>query len=229
VPLGGQLPGVSRMVTVTEPSSAAVGAGAVSQGWKRSGSSSPGSAVHSQQMNRARLSSSHGVGGCRGGSLAVLSAARVAADGGPPPSNRVQSMWLIGPGPPPCKIQSQVRATRLSPPNSCHRGHLPRPGVPVTHHQPPPVLVPFGRVRGDVGGDLVFRRAASIRRAPSRTISSRPGPRGQPPRRLSSALAFLPAGRWPAGSFLLVTWKVRRALLQVPHPQLRVIPPRSHV
>jgi hypothetical protein len=32
--------------------------------------------------------------------------------------------------------------------------------VPVTHHQPPPVLVPLGGVRRDVGGDLVFQRGS---------------------------------------------------------------------
>jgi hypothetical protein len=49
---------------------------------------------------------------------AVLSAARVAADGGPSPSNYDQSMWLIGLGPPPRRIQCQVRATGLCSPNS---------------------------------------------------------------------------------------------------------------
>jgi len=39
---GGQQPGVLCMVTVTEPSSVMVGAGAASQGWNRSGSSSSG-------------------------------------------------------------------------------------------------------------------------------------------------------------------------------------------
>src|SRR5213080_3998937 len=78
--VGGQLPGISRIVTMTEPSSAAVGVGAASQGWNRSGSLSSGWELHSQQMNLARLSSSQGVGGGRGGWLAVLSAARVAAD-----------------------------------------------------------------------------------------------------------------------------------------------------
>src|SRR5262245_9933275 len=102
------------MVIVTEPSSVAAGAEAVSQGWKRSGSSSRGSAVQPQQVYRAGLSSSQQVGGPGGGSLAVLSAARVAAEGGPSPSNRLQSVWLIGPGPPPCRTQCQVRATRLS-------------------------------------------------------------------------------------------------------------------
>jgi len=78
------------MVMVTEPSSLAADAGAVSQGWKRSGSSSSGWEVQSQQMNRARLSSSQGVGGWSGGSLARLSAARVARDGGWSPSNWVR-------------------------------------------------------------------------------------------------------------------------------------------
>jgi hypothetical protein len=48
---------------VTDPSSLAMGAGAASQGWNRSGTSSSGAEVHSQQMNRARLSSSREVGG----------------------------------------------------------------------------------------------------------------------------------------------------------------------
>ena len=50
------------MVTVTDPSSVTTGAGAASQGWNRSGSSSSGAEVHSQQRNRALLSSSHGLG-----------------------------------------------------------------------------------------------------------------------------------------------------------------------
>src|SRR5689334_422129 len=73
-------PVTSRMVTVTDPSSVRAAAGAVSHGRKRSGTSSPGTEVHSQQMNLALLSSGHGVGGYSGGSSAVLSAARVAAD-----------------------------------------------------------------------------------------------------------------------------------------------------
>src|SRR2546421_10241997 len=77
-----QLQGFSRRVMVTEPSSVAVAAEAVSQGWKRSGSSSPGSAVQTQQMYRARLSSSQGVGGPGGGSLAVLLAAGGGGGGG---------------------------------------------------------------------------------------------------------------------------------------------------
>ena len=48
------------MVTVTGPSSVTPGAGAVSHGRKRSGTSSPGSEVHSQQMNLALLSSGLG-------------------------------------------------------------------------------------------------------------------------------------------------------------------------
>jgi hypothetical protein len=48
----------------------------------------------------------------------------VAVEGGPPPSNWVQSMRLIGPGPPPCKIQRQVRATTLSSPNSCRSSSM---------------------------------------------------------------------------------------------------------
>src|SRR6266851_6804920 len=79
-------PETSRMVTVTDPSSMTAGAGAVSQGRNRTGTSSPGLAVHSQQMNLALLSSGHGMGGYSGGLSAVLSAARVAADGGPSPS-----------------------------------------------------------------------------------------------------------------------------------------------
>jgi hypothetical protein len=59
-----------------------------------------------------------GSGRVEGGSLAVLSAARVAADGGPSPSNCDQSVWLIGARPPPCSTQCQVRATRLLAPNS---------------------------------------------------------------------------------------------------------------
>ena len=62
-------------------------------------------------MNLASLSSDHGVCGYSGGSLAALSAARVAADGGAAPSNCDQSMRLIGPGPPPCRTQCQVLAT----------------------------------------------------------------------------------------------------------------------
>jgi hypothetical protein len=30
--------------------------------------------------------------------------------------------------------------------------------MPVTHHQPPPLLVPLARVRRDAGGDLVLQR-----------------------------------------------------------------------
>jgi hypothetical protein len=52
-----------RAVTVMDLSSLTAGAGAVSQGRNRSGTSSPGSAMHSQQMNLAWLSSGHGVGG----------------------------------------------------------------------------------------------------------------------------------------------------------------------
>jgi hypothetical protein len=47
------------MVTVTEPSSVAVGAGAASQGWNRSGTWSSGAEGQNQQMNRAWLSSFH--------------------------------------------------------------------------------------------------------------------------------------------------------------------------
>jgi len=75
------------MVTMTDPSSVTAGAGVVSRRRKRIGTSSPETEVHSQQMNLALLSSGYGVGGYSGGSSAVLSAARVAADGGPSPSN----------------------------------------------------------------------------------------------------------------------------------------------
>src|ERR1700723_3805871 len=80
-------PETLRIVTVTDPSSVTAGAWAVSNGRNRSGISSPGTEVHSQQMNLALLSSGHGVGGCSGGSSAVLSAARGAAEGGPSPSD----------------------------------------------------------------------------------------------------------------------------------------------
>src|SRR5258708_4059113 len=106
------------MVTVTEPVSMLAGGGAVSQGGNRSGTSASGAAVHHQQMNPALLRSAHGARGNSGGSLAVLSAARVQADGGPSPSNCDQFVWLIGPCPPPYKTQRQVRATRPEAPNS---------------------------------------------------------------------------------------------------------------
>ena len=92
--------------------------GAVSQVRKRTGTSSYGFAVHHQQMNRALLSSVHGARGISGGWSAVLSAARVATDGGPSLSNCDQSMWLIGLDLPPWSIQRQVLATRLCSPNS---------------------------------------------------------------------------------------------------------------
>ena len=56
-------PVTSRMVTVTDPSSVTAGAETASHERKRSGTSSPGTEVHSQQMNLAWLSSGHGVGG----------------------------------------------------------------------------------------------------------------------------------------------------------------------
>src|SRR5260370_40710759 len=108
----------SRMVTVTDPSSVTAGAGAASQGWNRSGTSSPGAAVHNQQMNLALLSSGHGVRGNKGGSSAVLSAASVAAGGGPSPSNCVQSLWVIRPGPPPCQAPCPARGSRPVVPDS---------------------------------------------------------------------------------------------------------------
>src|SRR6202161_1401694 len=85
----------SRIVTVTDPSSVAAGAGAVSHGRKRSGTSSPGSEVHSQQMNLALLNSGHGVGGCSGGSSAVLFAARGAGEGGPAAAEWGQALWVV--------------------------------------------------------------------------------------------------------------------------------------
>jgi hypothetical protein len=62
------------MVTVSDPSLVTAGAGAASQGRNHGGTSSSGAEVHRQQMNLALLSSSHEVGGSRGGSLAVPSA-----------------------------------------------------------------------------------------------------------------------------------------------------------
>src|ERR1039457_6502101 len=148
------------MVTVTDPSWVTAGAGAVSQGRNRSGTSSPGTEGHSQQMNLALLSSGHGVGGCSGGSSAVLSAARVAAEGGPSPSNWDQSMWLIGPGPPPCRTQCQVRATRPASPNSS-RSSSTRNSITVRGG-----VIAGGSGSGmsiaDIGGRLLPDRKSSV-------------------------------------------------------------------
>jgi hypothetical protein len=111
---------ISRMATVAEPRSVTTGVGAVSQRRNRSGTWSSGSAMHHQQMNRAWFSSGHGVGRCRGRSMAVLSAASVAAEGGPSPSKGDQSVLLIGAWPGPSGTHRQVRATRLSAPK-CSR------------------------------------------------------------------------------------------------------------
>jgi hypothetical protein len=104
------------------------------------------------------------------------------------------------------------------------RGHLPRPGMPVAHHQPPAVLARLGGMRRDVGAASSSSAAASIRRVPSRTISSRPAARSS--RAASSAtpsaLAFVPAGVGPPASSLLITWEGTPRPL-VPHPQLRVM------
>jgi hypothetical protein len=56
-------------------------------------------------VHLAWLSSGHRVGGCSGGD----GSGAVGGDGGDPsPSVGDQSLWLIGLGPPPCRIQCQV-------------------------------------------------------------------------------------------------------------------------
>lgn len=77
------------MVMVTDPYSVRVEAG-VSQGRKRG----------------------HGWSDAVAARWVVLFRGKVAAEGGPLPSNWDQSMWLIGPDPPPCRIQCQCRLPR---------------------------------------------------------------------------------------------------------------------
>ena len=105
------------------------------------------------------------------------------------------------------------------------RGDHPGPGVSITHHQSPAVLVPVIHERRQVGVPSASKAAASIRRAPSRQISSsaRVIPRPRRHQRLLSTLAFLPRRRWHAGTRDWSTRKVRRAPAQMVHPQVLVI------
>ena len=75
------------------------------------------------------------------------------------------------------------------------RQHLPRLGPAVAHHQPVAILVPLAGERVDVGITSAPNAAASIRRAPSRTISSISDP--EPPPNLSgrTLLHYLEHGR----------------------------------
>ncbi len=87
--------------------------------------------------------------------------------------------------------------------------HLTRLVVAVTHHQAVALLVQRAAVRLDVGGDLSLQRAAaSMRRAPSRAISSsseRPAPADSPspPDPVATvSMACLPDQRLPAPALL---------------------------
>jgi hypothetical protein len=63
------------------------------------------------------------------------------------------SSWILfGPKGAGGSVASAARTWRMNSPghldHTGRRGDLPRQGVPVVHHQPPPVLVPFAEVRG---------------------------------------------------------------------------------
>src|SRR4029450_4059295 len=87
------------------------------------------------------------------------------------------------------------------------RGDLPRPGMPVTHHQPTALLVPPASVCRDVGGDLVLQRSGQHppRPLPGDLIQARGQVLARSP--VSDYLQHWrpPRRRWPAGIFPLIT------------------------
>jgi hypothetical protein len=142
-------------------------------------------------------------------------------------------LWIqwdpLAPGRPGTRRRARaVVDTRRSLPPSRHRqrtgdrGHLPRPGVSVPHHQPPPPLVPHVGQRGDVLLDLGLQCGG---RTPAR---SRPDPRRAQPaatrQRLGSNIDVPSHRRCAADTSWLITSEGTPRLLQAPHPQLRVIP-----
>lgn len=101
----------------------------------------------------------------------------------------------------------------------------PRPGSAATHHQPAVVLVDLVNQWRYVLGDSASRALASIRRAPSRQMSSNDatGPTSGPSSATTLDMVLLLRRCSTTGISLWTTRKVRRARTQIRHPQVLAI------